>query len=316
MTTHPLLFTLGIGLIALTVSAGEMTHSDKGLVGNTRETRSKFLSSFCLDRNDNLIACDAAENCLRVISPEDKLIAKWSLDFPPQVAVCRTDGTLVVAGSGRVAILDANGKILIANDLPVPPMPVIKGKNQSKAELTQRIRRMSEAASVAAMGDDIFVCARANTGFTVYRMSSKLENPLPIIKGLNGCCGQMDITAKDGKLYLAANCESKIVMYDRDGNKTGSFGKDKNNKDSYFNGCCEPKNVCVGPDGSLYVSESAQCCINRFSADGKLLDRVGIVKGITGCVRVTVAVNRDASLVYMLDTDKHMIRVLARNTKP
>jgi hypothetical protein len=64
------------------------------------------------------------------------------------------------------------------------------------------------------------------------------------------------------------------------------------------------------------VSESAQCCINRFSAEGKLLDRVGSVKGITGCVRVTVAVNRDASLVYMLDTDKHMIRVLARNTKP
>ncbi|MEI6168748.1 MAG: hypothetical protein WCS52_16325 [bacterium] len=316
MNKRPLVSVLGISLMAFIVSAAEMTHTDKGLIGNTRETRSKALSSFCLDLNDNLIACDRDENCLRVISPDDKLISRWDLDFSPQVAVCRTDGTLVVAGSGRVAILDSNGKTVFANNLPVPPMPVIKGKSQSKAEITQRIRRMTEATSIGAMGDDIFVCTRANTGFTVYRITSKLERTIPVITGLNGCCGQMDITAKDGKVYLAANCESKIVMYDRDGKKTGSFGKDKDNKDSYFNGCCEPKNVCVGPDGSLYVSESAQCCINRFSADGKLLDRVGIVKGITGCVRVTVAVNRDASLVYMLDTDKHMIRVLARNTKP
>jgi len=316
MNKQSFLLALGISLAAFIAAASDMTHTDNGLIGNNRDTRSKSLSSFCLDRNDNIVACDQAENCLRVISPADKLLSKWSLDFAPQVVACRTDGTMVVAGSGRVALLDATGKVLLASDLPIPPMPAIKGKSQSKAEIAQRIRRMCDVASVGAMGDDIFVCARANTGFTVYRMNGTLEGIIPIIKGLNGCCGQMDITAKDGTIYLAANCESMVVKYDRAGKKTGGFGKDKQNKDSYFNGCCEPKNVCVGPDGSLYVSESAQCCINRFSAEGKLLDRVGIVKGISGCVRVTVAVNRDASLVYMLDTDKHMLHVLTRNSKP
>lgn len=297
-------------------SAADMTHADKGAVGNARDTRSRSLSSFCLDGSDNILACDEAEKCLRLISPGDKLISKWALDFPPQVAACRADGTLAVAGAGRVALLDSAGKVLASSSLPVPPMPVVKGGKMSKAEMESQVRYVAAVTSIGSSGDDIFVCARGNTGYTVYRMNSRLEGITPIIKGLSGCCGQMDFAVKDGTIYLAANCESKVVKYDRDGKRTGDFGKDKGSKDSYFNGCCEPKNVCVGPDGSLYVSESAQCCINRFSADGKLLDRVAVVKGNTGCVRVTVGVNRDASLVYMLDTSKNVIRVLGRNAKP
>ena len=316
MNNRAFLSVVGFGLLAMFASASDMTHADKGLIGKARDTRSKSLSSFCLDLNDNIVACDQADNCLRRISPEDKLLSKWTFDFAPQVVACRADGTLVVAGSGRVALLDSAGKVLISVSLPIPPMPAIRGGTLSKTEIADRIRSMSAASAVGVMGDDIFVCARANTGFNVYRMNSRLEGITPIIKGLRGCCGQMDVTAKGGTLYVAANCESKVVSYDRDGRKTGAFGKDKANADGYFNGCCEPKNVCVGPDGSLYVAESAQCCINRFSTDGKLLDRVGVVKGITGCVRVTVAVNRDASLVYMLDTDKNVIHALARNAKP
>ena len=315
MNTLPFLCSLTLCVLSAT-AAETMTHTDSGSLGNTADTRSKVLSSFCLDRNENLIACDESASCLRVISPDDKLVAKWPMEFAPQVVACRTDGSLVVAGSGKVAILDAAGKVVQSGSLPVPPMPAVKGAKQSKADIERRIKRMSMATAVGAMGDDVFVCARANSGYTIYRLNTALDSATPIIKGLNGCCGQMDFTARDGTLYLAANCESKIVMYDRTGKQTGAFGKDKGNKDSYFNGCCEPKNVCVGPDGSLYVSESAQCCINRFSTDGKLLDRVGIVKGITGCVRVTVAVTRDASRVYMLDTDKNVIRVLTRAVKP
>ena len=316
MNQRLFLSVLGTGLLAVLASASDMTHADKGLIGKARDTRSKSLSSFCLDLNDNIVACDQTENCLRRISPDDTLLSKWTLEFAPQVVACRADGTLVVAGSGHVALLDSAGKVLTSVSLPVPPMPAIRGGTLSKAEIENRIRGMLAASAVSVMNDDIFVCARANTGFNVYRMNSRLEGITPIIKGLRGCCGQMDVTAKGGTLYVADNCESKVVSYDRDGKRTGAFGKDKTNTDSYFNGCCEPKNVCVGPDGSLYVAESAQCCINRFTADGKLLDRVGVVKGITGCVRVTVAVNRDASLVYMLDTDRNVIHVLARKAKP
>ena len=44
--------------------------------------------------------------------------------------------------------------------------------------------------------------------------------------------------------------------------------------------------------------------MTHSSGDGKLLDRVGTVKDIGGCVRVTVGVNQHASRVYLLEPDQ------------
>lgn len=292
------------------------THTDTRQVGIATDTKAASLSSFCLDTNDNIVACDEAGKCLRVISPDDILIAKWPLDFAPQAAALTPDGAIVVAGRGRVALLDGDGKALASGAISEPPVPAAGRHAAAKTKSGTRANRTMDVVSAGAMGDDVFACARADRGYTVYRMSKRLDGATPIIEGLNGCCGQMDITARDNALYVAANCETEVVAYDRDGRKTGSFGKDKANAGAYFNGCCEPKNVCVGPDGSLYVAESAQRVVNRFSKDGQFLDRVGGLKGMSGCVRVTVAVNHDASLVYMLDTEHNSIHVLARNAGP
>lgn len=302
------------GLLVGQASAAGTTHSDQGLIGNTKETKAGKLNSYCLDRSDNILACDGRENCIRVISPDDKLIAKWPLEFEPQAIACRRNGDVVVAGGGRVALLDTSGKPVATARLPIPPMPVIKDQKLSRKEILKQLRYAAEATSAASMGDDVFVCASGNTGYTVYRMNSRLEELKPVIKGLRGCCGQMDVTAQGETLYVAQNGLSRIVMYNRDGQETGSFGKDREQRDRYFNGCCEPKNVCVGADGSIFAAESDQCCVNRFSAEGKLLDRVGVIKGVSGCVRVTVAANRDASRVYFLDTSRNAIHILARTS--
>lgn len=315
MNLRPLGLILGMNLLAVIASGAALTHEDTGLIGNTRETRSGLLSSFCLDPHENILACDSKGKCVRVISREDKLLAKWTFDFEPQVIACRSNGTVIVAGAGQVALLDPTGKIVASTNLPAPTMPKIPENirmKMSKVDLERRINSMRAATGAATMGDDIFVCARGNTGLTVYRMDSKLEGITPIIKGLSGCCGQMDITAWSNTLYVANNGRSQVEKYNRDGKQTGAFGKNKDKPDSYFNGCCEPKNVCIGSDGSIYAAESAQCCVNRFSPDGTLLDRIGRVKGITGCVRVTVALTRDTNRVYMLDTDHNTIHVLAR----
>ena len=317
MKTSPIASAILVTSLLLSSPAGAaMTHTDKELIGNTRSTHAKELTCFCLDRNENILAGDEPGKCIRVISPANALLQTWSLDFGPQAICCRTDGTVVVGGSGRVVLLDPTGKTLASATLPAPPMPVLKGKTLSGEELASRLRYMSAVTSTTSAGDDIFVCSRGNSGYNVYRMNSKLEDITPVIKGLSGCCGQMDITARGDTVYVAHNGSSEVFLYNRDGKKTGSFGKDKANRDSYFNGCCEPKNVCIGPDGSIYAAESAQCCINRFSPTGTLLDRTGIVKGNTGCVRVTVAVNHDASRIYMLDTGKNVVHVLTRNSSP
>ena len=295
MSRATILIMAGVGLLAAGwMPAVETTHEAKGLLAVAGDTRAQTLSSFCLDPKENIIACDEGGKCLRVVSPADKLLAKWAVGFSPQAVACSSNGLVVVGGAGRVALLDADGKVLAGTNV----------STGTSADVT----------SVAIMGDDVLVCHRGQGGYTVTRLDVRLQNPKGIIRGLGGCCGQMDLTARDGTIYVALNCEAKIGMYNRDGRRTASFGK--SGAANYFDGCCEPKNVCLGADGSIYAAESAQCCINRFSADGKLLERVGVVKDISSCVRVTVAVTRDAARVYMLDTEKNAIRVLERRKKP
>lgn len=278
-------------LSALACEAFALTHEPKGAVGESKQTHAKLASCFCLDGDGNVVTADEAGQCLRVVTPDDKLKALWKLDFRPQAVAWRaSDKTLLAAGPGRIAALDADGKVVRAEALPAD-------KNAA-------------SASVTASGADVFVTVRAATGFTVYRLDGELKNPKAVLSKLRGCCGQMDVMASGDTLYVAANCDFEVGLYDRDGKKKGAITKPKGAK--YFDGCCEPKNVCMGSDGSLYVAESANCAVNRFSADGKFLGEVGRVPDIGGCVRVTVAVSADGARVYMLDTNKNVVRVLER----
>ncbi len=295
----------------LIADTNAMTHEPKGMIGVKPETQAKSLSGFCMDGDGNLVTADEAGKCLRVIAPDDTLKALWKLEFAPQaVAWSASDKTVLVAGAGKLAVLDAAGKMVCSADWPQAAIPEDKTKKMSVAQRTDFVNRSKVASSVTASGGDVFVTVRANTGFTVYRLNRKLEQPKVILSGLRGCCGQMDVMAYNDTLYVAANCSFEVSKYDRDGKKNGAINKPKGAK--FFDGCCEPKNVCMGADGTLYVAESGKCAINRFTPDGKYLGEVGMVKDIGGCVRVTVAVSQDGSKVYMLDTVKNSVRVLQK----
>lgn len=300
-----------VALCFLASVACAATHEAKGSIGSKRDTRGKNLSGLCLRGDGNIVTADEEGKCLRVITPDDALVALWKLDFAPQAVSWRaSDDTLLVAGSGQIALLDASGKVACSAPLPNAEIPAAKAAAMSARERENFRRRSQEATSVTSSGDDIFVVARAFTGFSVYRYDKALQNPKAILTGLRGCCGQMDVMASGDTLYVAQNCDFEVGLYDRDGKKKSAIKKPKGA--AYFDGCCEPKNVCMGADGTLYVAESARCAVNRFSADGKHLGEVGIVKDIGGCVRVTVAVSRDGSRVYMLDTEKNIVRVLQK----
>jgi hypothetical protein len=280
-----------------------------GSLADQGPAKAKMLSAFCLDREDNLLTCDEEGRCIRVVGPDNLLKASWPLEFWPQAIACRADGSVVVAGTGKVALLGPDGQPLASGELPqaTSNAPAFVGQSADA-----RARYERAATSVAATGDDIFVCARAGTGYTVYRLTPGLDEAVPVIKGLRGCCGQMDMTARDGVLYVAANSDFQVVRYDREGRKLGGFGRTGKGPEPCFDGCCEPKNLAFGPDGSLYLAGSGKCAIGHYTAEGGFIEYVGRVDGITGCVRVTVAVNRDASRVYMLDTDHNTVRVLTR----
>jgi len=64
------------------------------------------------------------------------------------------------------------------------------------------------------------------------------------------------------------------------------------------------------PNGDILAAESGPpTCIKRFTADGKFLGVVAVVKGKGDCVRVTVEISADGSRYYLLDTARDSIRI-------
>lgn len=268
----------------------------------SQETKCARLANYCLDNDDRILACDAKDKVVRVISPEDKLLGVWKLDFSPEAIACRDDGTVVVAGRAdndrsfiSIVILDKNGEVI------------------RNAKLKGFL-----PAGIGCSGNDIFVSVRQEKDYSIYRLDSELANPKEIVKGLEGCCGQLDLKAKDGVVYVAANCEFSVIKYDRDGKEIGRFGKEgkegQMTGDEGFIGCCEPKNVCFDSQGNLYTAEAVHRRVKKFTPDGKYMGLAGMASG-DYCVRVTIAVSKDCSKIYMLDAERNIIRLVTTSDK-
>lgn len=305
-------------------------------VGDAKKPGS--LRNFCLNTDGNILACFAAGETssgkanakavsgLRVYSPKGELLKTLPLEIKPSAVCVTKSGTIFVAGDGRVLKLDQEGRVLASVDSPVAKEPVVIGKEveemlkQSGRTAKDEIpkmkasleRRRADVTGLAVTGEDVFMACPAPSDFTyrVYRFDHSLENAKLVVEKLRGCCGQMDIQAHEGKLWIPHNARHQVECCDRDGKQLTKFGKSGKVKASDFGGCCEPKNVRILPNGEILAAESGPpTCIKRFSADGKFLGVVAVVKGRGDCVRVTVEASADGKSYYMLDTAHDAIRV-------
>jgi len=393
------------------------THEELSTIPVKTEVAPGSLRTFCLSTDGNLlVACggdrvtytrdengmmevkmidDPAE--IRVIDPDGKQMATWSLEVTPQAINVAEDGTVFVGGEGRLAKLDKNGKVLqmadsphVAELRPLPEVPEDESKdgkevseeeqeakqakiaalierskaamatlqeasrgmkategaekayaaarekfskvyeeyiavNEELRELTTSPRmlamqrwaaalRKRAITGIAVTVNDLFVACPAakGYGYDVWRMDLDLRNAMKIVTGLRGCCGQMDIQALRGELFVAENSRGRVVRYDREGKQLAAWGKKDRKDPKCFGSCCNPMNIRLGPGGEVYTSEASVGCVKRFTSDGEFLGLVGSVKLIPGCKHVAIDVNQDGSRVYVLDITRSHIAVLAR----
>ena len=248
-------------------------------------------------------------------------------------------GEIFVAGGGQIVRLDQKGKIVASAVSPVANEPVVIGEaieemlkemsrqnNGRNFDINAERRRMKEqlearrsnVTGIAVSERDLFVCCPAPSDFTyrVYRLNHELKEPKLIVEKLRGCCGQMDIQAYDGNLWVPHNARHRVECRDREGKEVAQFGKAGRVKPQEFGGCCEPKNIRITRTGEILAAESGPpTCIKRFSKEGKFLGVVALAPGSKGdCVRVTVEVSPDGKRYYMLDTTRDVIRVFGSKT--
>jgi hypothetical protein len=314
--------------------------SEVGLIQIGDSKRPGALKNFCLNAEGNLLACFAPNETgsknapgIRVYSPTGELLKTLPLEIKPGAVCVAKDGTIFVAGDGRLLKLDATGKVLASAESPVAKEAVTISKEtedmvkqmvqQTKRPLKDELammktnleKRRAEVTGLAVTDQDVFMAVPSPSDFTfrVYRFDVALQNPKAVVEKLRGCCGQMDIQSHDGKLWIPHNARHSIEARDRDGKELSKFGTAGRVKATDFGGCCEPKNLRVLPNGDILAAESGPpTCIKRFTASGKFKEVIAVANNAKGdCVRVTVEMSPDGKRYYMLDTTRDAIRIFA-----
>lgn len=187
-----------------------------------------------------------------------------------------------------------------------------------QAKMAEAQKKMQERFRLAVTGmaadeRDLFVACPESQGYgyTVWRMGHDLKDPVKIVSKLSGCCGQMDIQAHGGDLYVAENGRHRVTRYDREGKQLATFGKRDRKSAEGFGGCCEPKNLRFGPDGDILTAESGPpVAVKRFAPDGRFIEVVALPQFKTGCVRVSVAADKEGR-VLVLNGGENKIHVFA-----
>jgi hypothetical protein len=315
------------------------------LIQVVKNSRGGSLHNYCLNTNGDILACcggkfvrtvnedtgktkDVSEPAeIRVLTPMGKPIVSWPMEEKVQAICVGRDGAIFAAGSGRILRLDQTGKVIASAASPVANEPVVMGqdieemlksmhkdndaeRNTMKKQLE---RRRADFTGIAVTDRDVFVCVPTPNDFTyrIYRFDHDLKESKLVVEKLRGCCGQMDIQAYGGNLWVPHNARHRVECHDRDGRQMAQFGEAGRAKPEQFGGCCEPKNLRFTSGGDIIAAESGPpTCLKRFSQDGKFLGLLGMVSGSRGdCVRVTVEVSPDETRFYMLDTTKDAIHV-------
>jgi hypothetical protein len=182
-------------------------------------------------------------------------------------------------------------------------------------QITSRMRIIN---SVAVSDRDVFIVCGENSGYgySVWRMDHDFGGAKQVMKGLSGCCGQMDVQVHGDDLLVAENCKHSFARFDRDAKQIGEWGGratvDDNGK--CFGGCCNPMNVRCGPNGDILTAES-EGIVKRFSSKGDFIALVAKRPLTGGCKNVAVAASSDGKFVYCCDKPGSRINIFEEKPK-
>ena len=250
---------------------------------------------------------------VRVISTNGSVKAEWPMPddgpHPKMIHAC-DDGTVYVAGHGKMASYDKNGKRL------------------AMADIDKLSGDKSLAAGMFVSDEHVFLAVGTGNSMRatedIYRFNRDLTDAKKIIEQQYGCCSHIDMQVMNGELLIAENSRHRVNRFDLDGKSLGRWGKRDRTGIEGFAACCNPVNIDIGPGNILYTAESGIGRIKKYTPEGEFLGVVGYVdttefdRGSRLAAQtcyIPIEVNKDASRVYVMDVRANLIRVLAPRKK-
>lgn len=91
----------------------------------------KGITNFCLTPEGNVLVCCGRCKLLVVVSPEGKVIEKWSLDVAPDAVHVGADGAIYVGGGKKMPKLSGKGALgRIESGIPRRPLLLHAGPDR------------------------------------------------------------------------------------------------------------------------------------------------------------------------------------------
>jgi hypothetical protein len=174
------------------------------------------------------------------------------------------------------------------------------------------VRQRLVVTALGVTDQDVFVSVMGveGQGYEVWRTNHDFLEPKKVVTQLSGCCGQLDIQARDDHLFVAENGKFEISIRDREGQKLSSFGRRDRSAVDGFGSCCNPMNLRCCSNGDILAAESSIGNIKRFNSKGEFVGLVGKAKIGIGCKHVALAFDEARDRYYMMNVDKSHIAVL------
>jgi hypothetical protein len=173
------------------------------------------------------------------------------------------------------------------------------------------VARCKSVHAIAVDAESAFVTAGDPKGFgySIFRYDLEFKTATPIIEGLAGCCGQLDVQIAGDRIVVAENTRHRVAVFNRSGEPAFQFGKQgRDGVGERFDSCCNPMNAFV-VDDAIYTAES-NGIIKRFDRQGRYQRDVGSSNVGFGCKNVAFAVDENRNRLYVLDYDQSAISVL------
>ncbi|QDV19180.1 SMP-30/Gluconolaconase/LRE-like region [Gimesia panareensis] len=319
------------------VKVPEGTHEQIAVI----EVGSKLLpgmriNSFCLDREGQLLAaCGDGPGEIRVFDPDGKLLETWKVPIGPEAINVDEDGTVYVAGSGKLLKLDSHGKILVTKE--APHAKAVKASNAKlREQVVQQMKSRSSAVSsmiprlenmIKQLKDKDKKLTEQDEKRIVsyerilkqYKLMAKAEEKQkePTDAQIDAQVAAMSkrkmrvssLSANEKEIFIAC---SAIKGYGYD---VWRMDKDFGNPSvvvTGLRGCCGQMDVQCCEDG-IFVAENSRHRVNHYDRTGKLLkhwgkrDRNGVEGFGSCCNPMNVAVGKEGE-VYTAESNLGYIK--------
>jgi hypothetical protein len=194
-------------------------------------------------------------------------------------------------------------------------------KTLESQSIDDAIKQLKETSgqiyALTASENSLYAATRMTTGygFAVWKMTRDAKDGKQIVDNLSGCCGQLDIQAKGGDLFVAENSRHRVLKFDAEGKKLTQFGsRARGGEGDGFGGCCNPMNLCFASNGDIFTAES-EGKVKCYSEEGKFVSNLAAVRVSGGCKNVAVGTTKNRDRLFFLDLNGSKIVISKLSAK-